>query len=298
MYKQNAVPDLIETNFIVKYRTPTDENPYIMVNSHYHEDDYEVFYLIEGERYYFLKDRTYHIKKGDLVLIDRNEIHKSSNVKSHKHKRVLVQFKHRFLDEIIKTNNDVNLVSCFVGEQKILRLDFKEQDFIEDLFRKMYFEQTNKQIGSELYNKVKLTELLLYINRILAKHTNYKFDHPNSLHEKISEVVKYLNENFTGEISLQRVSEHFFISPNYLCKIFKETTGFTLIEYLNQIRIKQAKHLLKNSSLNVSQIFEECGFGTMTHFERIFKKMTGYSPLKYRRVTYYGYHPESHKVTF
>lgn len=78
MSKYTAVPDLITTDFIVKYRTPTDENPYIMVNSHYHEDNYEIFYLIDGERYYFLKDRTYHIKKGDLVLIDRNEIHKSS----------------------------------------------------------------------------------------------------------------------------------------------------------------------------------------------------------------------------
>ncbi|NLY18186.1 MAG: helix-turn-helix domain-containing protein, partial [Clostridiaceae bacterium] len=48
--------------------------------------------------------------------------------------------------------------------------------------------------------------------------------------------------------------------------------------------IKQAKTLLRSSSLNISQISEACGFGTMTHFERIFKRITGYSPLKYRKT--------------
>jgi len=283
MNKNTAVPDLITTSFIVKYRTPTDENPYIMVNSHYHEEVYEIFYLIDGERYYFLKDRTYHIKKGDLVLIDRNEIHKSSHVKSHRHKRVLVQFKPDFINEIINTDDSIDLFSCFTGEQKILRLDLKEQEIIEDLFSKMYHEQTNKQKGFELFNKIKLTEMLLYINRITMAKTFYKFDHPNSLHEKTSEIVKYLNDNYAEDINLRKVSEYFYISPNYLCKIFKESTGFTLIEYLNQVRIKQAKSLLKNSSLSISQIYEACGFETMTHFERIFKSITGYSPLKYRK---------------
>ncbi|NLY19644.1 MAG: AraC family transcriptional regulator, partial [Clostridiaceae bacterium] len=224
MGKYTAVPDLITTDFIVKYRTPTDENPYIMVNSHYHEDNYEIFYLIDGERYYFLKDRTYHIKKGDLVLIDRNEIHKSSHVKSHRHKRVLVQFKPDFLNEINKADSSINLFSCFTGEQKILRLDFKEQEIIEELFAKMYHEQTNRQKGFELINKIKLTDMLLYINRIAGAKSSFKFDHPDSLHEKISEVVKYLNDNYAENINLRKISEHFYISPNYLCKIFREVT--------------------------------------------------------------------------
>lgn len=284
MNEYNAVPDSIQTEFIVKYREPTDENPYIMLNSHYHEDDYEVYYLLEGERYYFLKDRTYHIKKGDMILIAKNEIHKSSHVKTHKHKRVLVQFKPGYLDEIIQSHKEIDLLSCFSSEQKVLRLDFKEQQFVEEFFNKMLYEQTNKQKGWELYNKLTLSEMLLYINRIVMKQTNSEFDHPNSLHEKVSEIAKYLNENFAEDINLQKVSEYFYISPNYLCRIFREVTGFTLIEYLNQIRIKQAQFLLRNDNKNISQVFEACGFGTMTHFERIFKRITGYSPLKYRKI--------------
>lgn len=284
MNEHNAVPDLIQTDFIVKYREPTDENPYIMINSHYHEDDYEVFYLLDGERFYFLKDRTYHIKKGDIVLIPRNVIHKSSLVKSHKHKRILVQFKSGYLPEIAQSNKQIDLLSCFTCEKKVFRLDFREQEFVEGLYFKMLNEQNGKQIGWELYNKLALCELLLYLNRIAIKHTTPEFEHPNSLHEKVSEIVKYLNDNFVEAITLQKVSEHFYISPNYLCKIFKEVTGFTLIEYLNQIRIKHAQYLLRNERMNVSQVFEACGFGTMTHFERIFKRIAGYSPLKYRKI--------------
>jgi YesN/AraC family two-component response regulator len=116
------------------------------------------------------------------------------------------------------------------------------------------------------------------------KQPYFEFNHPNSLHEKVSEIVKYLNENFSEDINLKKVSEAFYISPSYLCKIFREVTGFTLIEYLNQIRIKHAQLLLRNENANVSSVFEACGFGTMTHFERIFKRITGYSPLKYRKV--------------
>lgn len=294
MNEYYAVPDSLQTDFIVKYREPTDKNPYIMMNSHYHEDDYEVYYLLEGERYYFLKDRTYHIKKGDIVLIDRNVIHKSSHVQSHKHKRILVQFKPEFLGEIIQRQADIDLLSCFSGEKKVLRLDFKEQQYVEELFYKMLHEQTNKQKGWELSNKLTLSGLLLYINRVVMKQKDQEFSHPNSLHEKVSEIVKYLNENFMEDISLQKVSECFYISPNYFCKIFKEVTGFTLIEYLNQIRIKQAQFLLRNEKMNVSQVFEACGFGTMTHFERIFKRITGYSPLKYRNGESSGDSPVTH----
>jgi len=284
MNKYYAVPEIISTEFIVKYREPTDENPYIMINSHYHEDNYEIYFLLEHSCNETLKDRTYHLKQGDLVIIPKNIIHKSSHVKTHKHKRILVQFKESYLTGIAQKDSEVDLLACFKSEKKVLRLDYKEQEFVKNLFNKLLYEQTKKQVGWQLYNKVSLAELLLYINRVILKHANNEFDHPNSLYEKVSEIVKYLNDNFAENITLKNVSEMFYISPNYLCKIFKDVTGFTLIEYLNQIRVKQAQHLLRTEKMNVSQIFEACGFGTMTHFERIFKKVTGSSPLAYRKM--------------
>jgi YesN/AraC family two-component response regulator len=85
------------------------------------------------------------------------------------------------------------------------------------------------------------------------------------------------------ELSLQSLAEKFYVSPYYLSRFFKEVTGFTFVEYLNNVRVKEAKKLLESSSMKVNLIFKKVGFGSVTHFGRVFKSVTGYAPLHYRK---------------
>ena len=84
-------------------------------------------------------------------------------------------------------------------------------------------------------------------------------------------------------MTLQTISERFYISPYYFSRTFKQITGFTFIEYLNGVRIKEAQKLLRKTNLSIGKIAESVGYQNNTHFGRLFKKATGISPLAYRK---------------
>ncbi|PEE73423.1 hypothetical protein COM81_28730 [Priestia megaterium] len=109
-------------------------------------------------------------------------------------------------------------------------------------------------------------------------------EYHNSLHEKVSEIVRYINNHYMDLLTLHSLSKQFHISPYYLSRIYKKGTGFSFVEYLNQVRINEAQKLLKTTSLSVTSIAEKVGYENPTHFGRVFKKVTGISPLKYRKT--------------
>jgi YesN/AraC family two-component response regulator len=100
----------------------------------------------------------------------------------------------------------------------------------------------------------------------------------------LPDIVQHINRNFMQKITLDDVSKQFYISRFYLSKTFKETTGFTFVEYLNSVRIKEAQKLLIITNKKIIQISYEVGFGSVAHFGRVFKTITGYSPLQYRKL--------------
>lgn len=252
---------------------------------HYHEH-YEIYYQLSGERHYFIKDRTYLVRKGDLVLINLNELHKTSMAATPTYERILINFKKDFLCGLANTEDNFDLLSCFTAENSLIRLSMPEQTFVENLLFKLIKENDNAALGSSIYLKILLVELLIFFNRYLLQHNFKQFDYPNSLHKKISEIAKYINANYAQRLTLTDVSNIFFLSPYYLSRSFKEVTGFTFIEYINNIKIKESQRFLRETKLNITEISEKVGFESSTHFGRVFKNITGFSPLNYRKMNH------------
>jgi len=98
----------------------------------------------------------------------------------------------------------------------------------------------------------------------------------------IYEVVDFIDANYEGNISLGALSSRFYISTCYLSRSFKKVVGCTLNEYLNEVRILAAKEYLESSDYTVSKISELCGYESLTHFDRMFKRLTESSPRQYK----------------
>lgn len=98
-------------------------------------------------------------------------------------------------------------------------------------------------------------------------------------------VIAYLHAHYDESLSLDQLAEHFYISSTYLCRIFKQTTGFTLVEYLQDVRVQQARAYLRETNWKVTSIAEKTGFDSIAHFGRVFKHLTGHTPLQYRKNT-------------
>ncbi|MDB6067978.1 MAG: AraC family transcriptional regulator [Pedosphaera sp.] len=98
----------------------------------------------------------------------------------------------------------------------------------------------------------------------------------------ITRAKQFINEHQADDLSLGAVAEAVNTSTFYFCKMFKKATGLHFTDYLSRVRIEKAKNLLLNPNARVSEIAFEVGFQSLTHFNRVFKKVTGQSPSAYR----------------
>jgi AraC-like DNA-binding protein len=98
----------------------------------------------------------------------------------------------------------------------------------------------------------------------------------------IARAKQFIQEHQSEDLSLGQVAKAVNTSTFYFCKIFKKITGINFTDYLSRVRIEKAKNLLLNPNLRISEIAYEVGFQSLTHFNRVFKKIIGQSPTEYR----------------
>jgi AraC-like DNA-binding protein len=98
----------------------------------------------------------------------------------------------------------------------------------------------------------------------------------------ITRAREYIHQHLTEDLSLGQVAKAVNTSTFYFCKIFKKFTGINFTDYTSRLRIEKSKQLLLNRNLRVSEIAFEVGFQSLTHFNRVFKKILGQSPTEYR----------------
>jgi AraC-like DNA-binding protein len=106
--------------------------------------------------------------------------------------------------------------------------------------------------------------------------------HDNAEPPVITRAKEFIHEHQTEELSLGQVAKAVNTSTFYFCKMFKKITGINFTDYLSRVRIEKSKNLLLNPNLRVSEIAFEVGFQSLTHFNRVFKKILGQSPTEYR----------------
>lgn len=259
------------------------QEPCNMDMYHYHSS-YEIYYLLSGTRNYFIKDKTYRIEKGNIVIINKNDLHKTTYGGSYTHERILINFSEEFLTNVLSNIADVDLTGAFKKGINVIKLSKTEQTVVEQLLFHIIKEAKEKNKGLMTIVNIMIIELLVFIARYADREEIVKNESENRMHAKIADIIKYINSNYAEKLTLSRISEAFYISPYYLSRLFKQATGFTYIEYLNSIRIKEAQRLLETTRLNMSDIAEKTGYESTAHFGRVFKEITGISPLKYRKI--------------
>ena len=93
---------------------------------------------------------------------------------------------------------------------------------------------------------------------------------------------KYIDENFRENIDRNDVASVTFVTPNYLSKLFKNSMNMNLREYINQLRIEEAKRLLLSTAMSVSEIASYVGYYNISYFSTVFHKIVGVSPFDWR----------------
>jgi AraC-like DNA-binding protein len=249
------------------------------METHFH-NSYEIIYVLEGTAQFRIDNKAYSIMPGSIIFINNLENH-YLKVKSYPYRRYFILIDPLWFQTVI---NDPILLSLFKNRpshfKHTMSLNKRMRDLFTEQFGVILTEVKNKEIYWELAVESRLKRLLVLLYR------NYRDAFPLISYTKPMETVfqvqKYIEENCTGEISLEKVSKLFYIDKYYLSRLFKETTGFTFKEYLILQRISKAKERLFYTNDTVTKVGSDSGFNNVNHFIRIFKKYTGITPLQYR----------------
>jgi AraC-like DNA-binding protein/ligand-binding sensor protein len=164
-----------------------------------------------------------------------------------------------------------------IGKQLVdwgVKVDLKE---LQDA----YFH--SKILTKEQYGAmVRLLEIFAKHLSLIANHL--LLERQNSEPPLITRAKRFIGEHQTESLSLDQIAKTLNVSTFYFCKMFKKATGLTFTDYLARTRIERAKNLLINPNARVSEVAYDCGFLSLTHFNRIFKRIVGKSPTIYRRT--------------
>lgn len=179
---------------------------------------------------------------------------------------------------------------------KTMYLKFPAESDLAELFNKMstYFCCSHPQkIYDTINEMVKYQErndLLLFYSRFLDLVSVIKVDSviPTNRNGKnyavVSQAKKFISEHYNEPLKLQDIAESVFLSKTYFQNIFMEVCGKTPHQYLIEKRVENAKYFLRNSDSSMLEIAEKTGFTCQQHFNRMFKKETGITPLAYRKI--------------
>ena len=253
---------------------------------HFH-NEYEIFYLIEGEREFFFDNRSYTVKAGSLILVNENDIHMTRAISDEDdgHNRVILYINKQKMKELDALFPNINLLKFFREQYGVFHLTEEQQNQFLDLYESLKIEFQDRDNHSTTVASMKI--LMYFIEFIRTNKAHKLIDVPSHISTKyktIYAVSDYISEHYTEPLSLKSLADDFFLSKYYLCRTFKEVTGYGINEYIHIHRIKKAKQLLEESSLSISEISQKLGYESLTHFEKIFKTYMTISPLKYRKT--------------
>lgn len=245
---------------------------------HYHPE-YELTYIVRGSGYRIVGNSHEHFASGDLVLLGSNLPHTwwGKNEDGSRSEAIVIQFSNEFIEPFLRLNEGHAIKALLESAAKGLR--FESDDALVD---KLVSLGQTKEMDSILS--------LLSILQDLTEKSGSNLC-PDAYHNviskkfetRINKVCTYIQNHYSERISLQQVSELVFMTESNFCKFFKKATSTTFSDYLNDLRINEACHLLIYTEDNISKIAQDCGFESLSYFNRVFLKKKRIKPSLFRK---------------
>jgi AraC family transcriptional regulator of arabinose operon len=242
-----------------------------MVKYHSHQY-YELYYLIDGDRSYFLNKKFYQVTSGDFALSPPEVSHKMVGSVS---ESIIIRFSLDYLPAEIR--DDVKEIFEFA----VIKTPPQMREYVEASLKKIFMEYSKSWPYRDLIVKKLFSILMIELIRIFNKNPleayrdNYDY--------RIRNVIEYINENYANKMNIENLAEMALMSRSNFFRCFKNNVGISPNEYIQKVRIETAVKLLNNNALSVYGIAEKVGFSSVNYFSHIFKKNFGINPKKYRQ---------------
>ena len=250
----------------------------VVFQKHWHEK-MEYLYFQKGRGFVVCNTKKIPVNPGVLVVINSNEMHYIESIsQSLEYYCIIVD---NLLFKALHTDIcETKYIDPIYQNLIIFKNRVENDESISECLNNIIEEFNLKQIGFELSVKSYLFRLMVLL---LRNHT-YLTLSPKEYNARVKNlniiniVLQYIEKNYNESITVEKLSEMANLSKYYFLRLFKKTTGKSLIDYINFIRINKAEYMLEKTDRNITEIAFSCGFNDANYFSRVFRKYKGKSP--------------------
>ena len=235
---------------------------------HNHDDVYEIVLFLSGDSEFYAEGNVYKLKPYDMLITRPFEMHHIRCLSTKPYERIILYLS----TEYFKQNRCEEFEDIFInrppGTGNLIPSDIVKDDLLNPINRISVYIHN----GSLTAANGVIIEFLYLLNTSKSAISPSK-----SKDKRISDIIMYINEHLSETITLDFLSEKFFINKYHLCKLFKKNRGYTLSQYINHKRILLVREL-HTQGQSLLEASTNAGFNNYSHFYRQYVKKTGMTP--------------------
>lgn len=247
------------------------------IGFHFH-DFHKILLLMKGNVSYCVEGRTYDLQEDDIVFVPAGEVHRPVLHDTAIYERIIIYISKDYLSTYRTDNYDLAqcLIEAHQKQSHVLRVPAFGTTKLGQIVRELEQSLDSNEYANELYHNLLFLEFMIQLNRV-AIHDGIEYLSNSSSNKKMIDVIDYLNEHLTDDLSIDFLAETFYLSRYHLMHAFKEETGYTIGNYLSTKRLLLARDRIRQGE-PITNVCYECGFRNYSTFSRAYKKNFGCSP--------------------
>ena len=266
-------------DFPIQYYYADVNTPHYVMSAHWHKE-FEIIRVLQGDLRVFLNSTPYDLCCGDILLVEGGALHRAEP------KNCVYECVVFDLNMLIRRQNDA--VARFIAplidssvsvKQPVFHSGEKLCSTLSSLFDLMHSATPYYEI--EVYSLLFSAVSQLYSSSSIVPHS--KLPHSRQA-EIINHLIDWIEQNFLKPITLDELASVSGLSSKYLCRVFKEYTSKSPIQYINDLRIENACHEMAVKGKSVTEAAFDSGFNNLSYFCKTFKNYKGVTPTEYKKA--------------
>lgn len=251
---------------------------------HFHDFN-KIIIFLSGNVTYIIEGKTYYLNPWDILLVDRNAIHKPIIDPTVYYERIVIWIDEDYIKSVshrdgdyIKSENSTDITACFKKATErsynLVRLNPTLIERIKSAVANLEYAllpENDNEFGSELLRNSLFMEFMIYINRIYLGKQYEKDNTALKYDKRTEEILKYINEHLAENLSVEALAEKFYLSKYHLMHKFKEETGYTVHNYILQKRLLLTKEYAAQG-MPITKAALASGFTDYSTYHRAVKR--------------------------
>lgn len=258
-----------------------DDRNLAKIEAHTH-DYYEFYFFVEGDISMQVGKDVYPIQFGDAMLIPPNMPHRAIiHNPEVPYRRFVFWISKEYYEHLAEISPCFTYAIDYASKNKqyVCHLDQISLNSLQSKMLRLLEEMQSNRFGKELQIELYVEDFMLSINRLV-----YDILEPKQVTSDASlytKLVEYIEEHLEEELSLEKLSEEFYVSKYHIAHVFKDYIGLSIHQFITKKRLALCQEAIR-ANMNITDVYHMYGFGDYSSFYRAFKKEYGISPKEYR----------------